>query len=289
MSPRSHVPGAPQSVALTPGVGGIAVSWEPPLDSGGASIVGYRLQRSFDGLIWSTAVSHSRSFATSAFVPLADRRSVFVRVAAWNESGLGAYSSASASSGAASIRPGVPEGVAATPGPSRIVVTWSEPADDGGTEITGYRIQRSLDGITWVTTRTVLGNARQATMAVTGGRAYLVRVAGLNAAGISDNSTPVGPVTPTTVAGPPPSVHVQFTGARADLSWSQPVTDGGSSVTGYRIQRSVDGLNWVTLVSHTRSTGVSFMDRSAMSADAGYTYRVAAWNASGLGPNSPAS
>lgn len=288
-SPGSDVPGVPEMLSAQPGVGGVELSWDPPADIGGAPITGYRVQRSFDGRAWTTVVAHSRTTTTRATVSLLDRRTIFVRVAAWNESGLGAFGPSVGPAGALSIRPDHPHSVEAIAGPSRITVTWSEPGDNGGADISAYRIQRSLDGVTWVTASTVPGSARQVSFAVTGGRAYVVRVAAVNAAGVSDNSSPSTPVTPTTVAGSPLVVDARSTAGRVELTWSAPVSDGGSPVTGYRIQRSVDGLNWLTLVSNTRSPATSFIDRSATSADLNFTYRVAAWNASGLGVYSPAS
>jgi len=66
------------------------------------------------------------------------------------------------------------------------------------------------------------------------------------------------------------------------ITWSAPSSNGGTSITGYRIQRSIDaGATWTTIVADTLSTSTSYTDYNQAF---GYTYyyRVAAINAVAL-------
>lgn len=76
----------------------------------------------------------------------------------------------------------------------------------------------------------------------------------------------------------PVSLSGSASGVDINLSWSPPSSDGGRAVTGYRIQRSTDGVTFSTLVSNTLSTGTTYTDTN-LTPGTTYTYRVAAINA----------
>ena len=69
-----------------------------------------------------------------------------------------------------------------------------------------------------------------------------------------------------------------ISGVDINLSWSAPSSNGGRTVTGYRIQRSTDGVTFSTLVANTNSTGTTYSDTN-LTPGRTYTYRVAAINA----------
>ncbi|MEV4736847.1 MULTISPECIES: putative Ig domain-containing protein [unclassified Microbacterium] len=66
-----------------------------------------------------------------------------------------------------------------------------------------------------------------------------------------------------------------------DLTWTAPASDGGTPVTGYRIERAVGGV-FTVLISDTGTTATSFRDTAAVPGQA-YDYRVTALNAAGSG------
>jgi hypothetical protein len=61
------------------------------------------------------------------------------------------------------------------------------------------------------------------------------------------------------------------------VSWTAPTDDGGTAVTGYRIDRSPDGSTWTNIVSNTSSVATSYTDTTAVGGNT-YYYRVAAHN-----------
>jgi Fibronectin type III domain len=101
------------------------------------------------------------------------------------------------------VAPGAPTGVTATPGNSQIGVSWTAPASDGGSAITGYAVSAAASGGGTTITETV--NNPSATSAVIGGltngTAYDITVTAINAVGTGPAAPFSGnPVTPTASA-----------------------------------------------------------------------------------------
>jgi hypothetical protein len=65
----------------------------------------------------------------------------------------------------------------------------------------------------------------------------------------------------------------------ADLTWSAPVTDGGSAITGYFVQRSTDSTNWTDV--GTTNAGTTSYSVTGLSNGTSFVYRVRAMNDSG--------
>jgi len=71
----------------------------------------------------------------------------------------------------------------------------------------------------------------------------------------------------------------------AQLRWLTPSSDGGDTITGYFIERDLNGAGFATLVADTGNTLVAFED-STLTARDNAVYRVSAINISGTGPAS---
>ncbi|HWB68205.1 MAG TPA: fibronectin type III domain-containing protein, partial [Mycobacteriales bacterium] len=83
--------------------------------------------------------------------------------------------------------PGAPAAPTATAGLGQATVSWSAPSDNGGSAITGYDVQYSSDGgTTWTSASDAFHTSTATTQTVTGltgGTAYVFRVAAFNANG----------------------------------------------------------------------------------------------------------
>ena len=73
---------------------------------------------------------------------------------------------------------------------------------------------------------------------------------------------------------------------RIDLTWDAPSSNGGSAITGYKIEVSNNGrTNWTTRVANTGSSNRTHSHTGLSAGDIRH-YRVSAINASGTGPHS---
>jgi hypothetical protein len=82
---------------------------------------------------------------------------------------------------------------------------------------------------------------------------------------------PTAPTSPATVISGAASTSITFT-------WDVVASDGGQAVSGYRIQRSTDNVNFTTIVANSGSTSRIFVDTN-LTPGVTYFYRVAAINA----------
>ena len=74
--------------------------------------------------------------------------------------------------------------------------------------------------------------------------------------------------------------------SRINLSWNAPDSNGGSAITGYKIEVSNNGRNnWTTRVANTGSSNRTHSHTGLSAGDTRH-YRVSAINASGTGPHS---
>ena len=73
-----------------------------------------------------------------------------------------------------------------------------------------------------------------------------------------------------------------------DLSWNAPASNGGSDITGYRIEVSTDDNAWTDLVADTESTD-TYYEHTGLTASTTRYYRVSAINAIGTGTASAAA
>ena len=185
------------------------------------------------------------------------------------------------SSTVAATVPGAPTGLAAQgAGNTSIHVTWTKPANTGGRAITGYLIEISEGGASGPFTTlvanhdTMVGGAIETAYTQTTGlilgdeRHY--RVKAINAVGTGTASNVDGATTVHPGAPKPPTGLTAAAGLPAPpdgttliaLAWKKPGDEGGSAITGYRIEWSedVDPLVWQELEDDTGSRATRLRD-----------------------------
>ncbi|MDQ1634565.1 MAG: large repetitive protein, partial [Frankiaceae bacterium] len=181
--------------------------------------------------------------------------------------------------------PGPPAAVVAHAASASATVTWLPPASNGGSPITGYTVTSSPDG----RSTTVGGSAVSAQLTgLTNGTSYTFTVRATNAKGSSAASTPsvaVIPRAPTTVPAAPTAPTAVPGDRTVQLTWTRPA-DGGSPITGYAVTPSVRGVAQPSRTFPSTSTTQTI---SGLDDGSPYTFTVAALNANGHGPASPAS
>lgn len=209
---------------------------------------------------------------------------------------------------ASSVRRAVPRTVPSVPrapfivaGHNAIGVEWLPPASNGGTPVTGYRVQVSLDGRAWyawsnqgyswpggpmpITRTWAVITGPQPGTGVTWtkpGRRLYVRVAAMNAAGTGPYLS-LGSAVPYTYPGYPTNVRVSPVYRGANVSWTAPSSNGFRPLAPYEIQVRRRGTTAWTTVGRTSSTRFRI---SGLANGYRYCVRVIAWNTGGDGSSS---
>ena len=137
-------PAAPTGVSATAGVSSVVLSWTAPADSGGAAVIGYRIDVSIDnGLDWVTTVADSGSVATTRTLSgLSAGQPVTFRVAAINSHGAGVASSPSTpvTPTAPVVVPPPPAGGYVSLDPARLLDTRTDGVTIDGLFHTGIKL-----------------------------------------------------------------------------------------------------------------------------------------------------
>jgi hypothetical protein len=188
--------------------------------------------------------------------------------------------------------PGAVTNVTAVAGNAQATVSFTAPADDGGSPITEFRVEVLTGG---VVQRTVTGIAPTATSTVvtglTNGTPVSFRVIAVNALGAGATSVASNTVTPApavaTVPGAPTIGTAVAGNASATVNWTAPANTGGSPITEYRVQvrRGTTVVRTVTGISPAATSTVV----TALTNGLAYNFRVRAVNAVGVGALSAAS
>ncbi|MDE2870953.1 MAG: fibronectin type III domain-containing protein [Gemmatimonadota bacterium] len=288
------VPGRPTDLRATPdGETTINLEWTRPASDGGSPIEGYRIDVSENsGATWTVLVANSQSTGTGySHTGLSAGDTRHYRVFAINEWGRGESSNIAHATTDATV-PDPPRNLSAdATGQTRIDLDWDPPAGDGGSEVTGYRIEVSPNGHTWSDLERNTGRTttRYAHTGLDPGSTRHYRVSAINSVGTGEASDTASATTAPAVPGAPSGLSAVADGtSQIDLSWTAPADDGGADITGYRVEVSDDGTSWRDLRSDTNSDDTEY---SHTGLDPGTTqhYRVSAINAAGTGEPSEAA
>lgn len=141
-APPATVPAQPAAPTGTAGPGQVALSWTAP-GNGGSPITGYRLTPYRNGVA-QPAVDVG-AVTSYTFTGLINGASYRFTVAARNAQGLGSASTQSTQVVPAGP-PGAPTNVRAAPGAQSATVTWTAPASNGGSALTGYSVKLIANG-----------------------------------------------------------------------------------------------------------------------------------------------
>jgi hypothetical protein len=269
------VPDSPTALTPTAGNTQVGLSWIAPANNGGGTITDYVIEYKLSSdSSWSTFADGVSTNTTGTVTGLTNGLSYDFRVSAANSAGLG---SASASVNAIPVTvPGAPTIGTATAGNAQASITFSAPASDGGSAITGYTVTSSPGGFT--------GTGSASPIIVTGltnGTAYTFTVTATNAVGTGSASSASNSVTPVTVPGVPTAVSAVGGNTQATISFTAPASDGGSAITGYTVTSSPGGFTGTGSVSPIVVTGLTNGNA--------YTFTVTATNAVGTGSASSPS
>lgn len=264
-------PTPPINLVATKGAASATITFDPPINTGGADISQYKL------LVIPGYTIISLNSTSTTVLYLLDTIQYSFRVSAVNIAGNSVYSQASNV-----IQPDPPT-VSNAPtitklvsGNTTIQVTFDPPTNLGGSNIISYTVTASPGNFT------VSGSASPLTLTgLTNGTEYTINVTATNSTGVSDPSVSSDPTKPYTLPGVPTNAVATAGILQASVAFTAPTFNGGSEITSYTVTSSPGNITGTGTSSPVIVPGLS--------AGVTYTFTVAAKNAAGLGTASAAS
>jgi len=191
--------------------------------------------------------------------------------------------------------PGAPQNLSASAGNGQVGLGWNPPASNGGAAITSYRVFRgSSSANTLIVTSGGCANLGAVTSCtdtgLTNGQSYYYIVSAVNSVGqgAPSNGATATPATGTTIPGAPRNLTAAPGNGQNGLAWTAPSSNGGATITSYRVFRGSNSSN--TLI--VTSGGCASLGAVLSCTDTGltngqsYYYIVSALNNVGQGPPS---
>ncbi|WP_082553359.1 peroxidase family protein [Phycicoccus sp. Root101] len=283
-------PPAPTNVAATTtpsaaATGSATVTWTAPvLPAGTSPITSYDIVVSSNGVVTQTITGIARTAVSRVVTGLVTNRPYTFQVRANNLFGAGPLSAPSNAVTPVGV-PSAPTAVTAVRGNTSVSLSWT-PGSDGGSPVTGWLVQVRIGGTT-VRTDTVSGSTPSALVSgLTNGTAYNFRVQAVNANGTGAASASSNTVTPATVPGKPgigtPIAGVAGGASNAQAVWSAPASNGGSTITNYRVNAYRVAADGVTLTFFSQTTFNGTVTPRTIALPTGnYQFEVVAINALG--------
>lgn len=220
------------------------LSWGPPQETGGAKVTHYVVEkRETSRLAW-TLVNGEVTKTYFKVTGLLKGNEYIFRVLAVNKYGLGeAMESETIKVTDPYTLPTAPASVDVTSitGDS-MTLTWCKPANDGGSPITGYVIERrEKTSMRWVrVNRDPVVECSAVMTKLRKGCEYDFRVYAENAAGVSPHSEPSATfraLDPHVVPSCPSKPKVVYsTKDSVSIVWKPPINDGGAPILGYSVE-----------------------------------------------------
>lgn len=261
-------------------------TWTEPSENGGSPVTGYQWRyRTGVGTDWRVVQDTPARQAVMNNLIYGAGTEIDFQVRAYSAVGYSDWSGVGSLTIEAAEVPQAPTISSIEGADESVQVNWTEPSEDGGSDILDYLVQYSPSDDDFAedatSSLTVKGSADEGKIMITGltnGTEYDVRMRARNMAGSGAWST-VGSATAQTVPDAP-VLSVTQGDEELDFSWTEP-EDGGNAITGYRLEiaedanfaEDVDG-NDLTTTTHTE-TGLTNGTR--------YWARVRAVNAVGDG------
>ncbi|MGZ4169790.1 MAG: N,N-dimethylformamidase beta subunit family domain-containing protein [Solirubrobacteraceae bacterium] len=283
-------PGAPANVTGSPGDATVTLNWDAPTLDGGSPLTGYRITP-YIGTTAQTPILTGTTATSRTITGLTNGTAYTFRVAAINAAGTGSDSTPSSPitpTNAKPVPPDAPTSVSGTAGDASVALTWSKPGSDGGSAITGYRITPYESGVPETAILTNSTATSQNVTGLTNGHGYTFTVAAINAIGTGPESAPSATLTPK--APVPPGTPGTPSAVAGDgsvaVDWTAPTDNGGAPITGYRVTPYVGATAQTPTTTATSTTSANI---TGLTNGTTYTFKVAAINSAGPGPDSAAS
>jgi sugar lactone lactonase YvrE len=270
----------------------IFLSWD--VSNSDEDVTGYKIESREGSDNYETIVSNTGSNANS-FVHggLSDSNTYSYRIYAINAKGESSFSSTASEKPEDSLAPAALTATAISP--SKIKLSWFPPTSTFGQSISGYTVERLIAtgvydeiGTTGSSTTTYAASNLQTDKTYT----YVVKASfssggspRSNTASATPDKDSVEPASSSISTPSSPNLTAKvISETQINLSWSKPA-DGGSPISGYKIEVKENSDSYSILVDNTKSTSTTY-SHANLTPDTKYTYKVSAINGIGAGGSS---
>jgi len=273
---------AVNSLVATRGAGSIILAWLPPTSNGSATITSYYVYQKLTASSTWSLLTTSQVSPTYTITGLTAGSSYDFKVQANNGLVLGTGSEVTSSPFDLPSAPITPLATKDTNLISSITLSWGNPANNGGSLVTSYQIQKKLtSSSTW---STVAANNLSNSIIVTGldgNTSYDFSITPVSSAGYGT------PAYITVITYSTPSTPINLTATSSyyslNLAWSAPAIDGNSPVTAYQVQYKLSSDPTYSVVNCPSfcPTLTSFLLDLPLLPGSSYDVKVSALNAVG--------
>ncbi len=182
-----YLPGRPQNLTAALTDGAVVLKWKPPSSNGSSPLTGYRVYRKANDSSISLMAELNASTLTYVDADVNPGRVYRYYVTAMNE--LGESVERASFTIKYCEKPTPPTNLTAQAAVGEIKLSWQKPEDNGGTNVTSYRIYRSEDGVNF----TLVAEVNASTLSyvdenVSAGKTYYYYVTAVNEVGESRES-----------------------------------------------------------------------------------------------------
>src|SRR5580765_5054230 len=291
------IPGAPQNLNASPGNGQVSLSWSAPSSNGGATITSYRVFRGTNSsnrlIVTSGGCANLSAVFSCTDTGLSNGQSYDYIVSAVSSAGQGAPSNSAVATPFAAVNiPGSPQNLNASPGNGQVSLSWSAPSSNGGATITSYRVFRGTNS----SNRLIVTSGGCANLSavfsctdtgLSNGQSYDYIVSAVNSAGqgAPSNSAVATPFAAVNIPGSPQNLNASPGNGQVSLSWSAPSSNGGATITNYRVFRGTNSSNRLIVTGGgcANLSAVFSCTDTGLSNGQSYDYIVSAVNSAGQG------
>src|SRR2546426_4576950 len=276
---RTTPPSVPRNLQASGGESNVALVWEAPSSNGSAPVTNYRIYRGTapGGESLLTTVGNVLTYADGA---VTNGLTYYYEVSAVSSAGEGSKSNETFATPRGV--PSAARGLTGVAGNAEVTLSWQAPASDGGSAITNYTVYRGtssggeplLPGWGPVLAFGAPGLEK--------GKIYYYEAPATNGLGEGPKSGEAA-ATPADVPSEPRALTATGVSGQVGLSWTDPVSNGGSAITGYNVYRGTSAGTETLLT--TVGPVLAFTDGDVTPGTT-YFYEVSAVNVVGEGPKS---
>ena len=270
----------PTALTAQAGDGQVDLSWTAPVDTGGLKINNYVIESSTDGTNWTLASSTPGDTTQVNLQGLKNFTNYTFRVSAITNFGKGLPAVLSAT---ASALPSAPLALHIVSTASQTVtIGWALPAGAPAGAITGFQVEKSVDGAAWTAVQTASGTSLSSTLTgLVNGTTYEIRVTPISGAGLGASSVIIA------APGAAPDVVKTLSATAGDkkvtLNFATPANNGGYSVDYYSVQSATSANGPWTLIIPNTGSSLTTVSVGNLKNGTTYFFRVSAVNQIGSG------